>query len=176
MSTAQINREYLLCLALALTSFCALYPRTEDDFRAAAKALHVDARFFHGRGHVLCTFRDHHTRTAETYTIKGYGTLELSNLGEVYRIQQSVLEYETSPKDATAQLEKLMSSKNIYETPLARFALIFLLSAVICPLMFDGSFVDMLAAGVGAIILSTPRVIISQTNINVSEYVFLEVA
>jgi uncharacterized membrane protein YjjP (DUF1212 family) len=59
-----------------------------------------------------------------------------------------------SAKRASDNLDSLLNSKPIYDV-WARCAIAFCLSALICPLAFGGSFVDMSTAGFGALVLSS---------------------
>lgn len=139
-----------------MTSFGGLHPRIEDDFKASARALHVDSRFEHGPDAVVCTARNHTTEQLDSSTIKGHGTLDLTKLSQVCRIQESVLDYDITPRNALSQLEHLMNSDSEDE-PWVWLAVSLFLPAVLCALFFNGSCLDMLAAGLFAVVLCIPQ-------------------
>ena len=72
----------------------------------------------------------------------------------VHQIYRQVVHDELSAKKAGDCLDSLLNSKPIYGV-WTRCAINFCLSALICPLAFGGSFVDMFIAGFGALVLSS---------------------
>ncbi len=158
-------------LAKALMMFGAPSHRIESQLLSAARILEVDAEFVHIPGVIICSFSDHETKTSEMRFIKAGGRLALGCLHEVHSVYRSVVHDEISARKASAQLEKLMRSEPLYG-PFTRCALAFCLSALICPLAFGGSFLDMWIAGLGATFLSLMQVLVaarSQLYANVFE-------
>ncbi|PCH41220.1 DUF1212-domain-containing protein [Wolfiporia cocos MD-104 SS10] len=152
--TSILNRQmFLIRLAQALMTFGAPSHRIESQLLSAARILEVDAEFIHIPGIIMCSFGDQETKTSELHFVKCAGRLSLGCLHEVHQIYRTVVHDEVSAKKATAQLDALLHAKPLYG-PLIRLPLSFALSALICPLAFGGSFVDMWLAGTGAILLS----------------------
>ena len=60
---------------------------------------------------------------------------------------------EISAKEAAKMLQNILDKPPVYPRWM-RSVIAFLLSALICPLAFGGSFVDMWLAGTGAVVLS----------------------
>ena len=141
-------------LARALMMFGAPSHRIESQLVAAARILEVDAEFIHLPNTFLLSFADPETCTSETHFIKCSGRLALGNLKMVHQIYRQVVHDELSAKKAGDCLDALLSSEPIYGV-WTRCAINFWLSALICPLAFGGSFVDMFIAGFGALVLSS---------------------
>ena len=158
-------------LARALMTFGAPSHRIESQLVATARILEVDAEFIHLPNIFLLSFADPETCTSETHFIKCSGRLALGNLKTVHQIYRQVVHDEISAKRATDSLDTLLNSKPIYPV-WARCAIAFCLSALICPLAFGGSIVDMFIAGFGALVLSSLQLTIvvkSQLYANVFE-------
>jgi uncharacterized membrane protein YjjP (DUF1212 family) len=120
---------------------------------ACSKILEVTAEFVHIPGIIICSFGDPETKTSETHFVKCNGGLALGSLHQVHQIYRSVVHDEICARMATVQLNELLAAPPIYST-IVRIILAFSLSALICPLAFGGSLLDMSVAGVGAIIVS----------------------
>jgi uncharacterized membrane protein YjjP (DUF1212 family) len=149
-----INRQdFLLKLARALMTFGAPSHRIESQLLAAARILEVEAEFIHLPGVIICSFGDQELGCSETHFIKCGGRLSLGALHSVHVTYRSVVHDEISAKTASEDLEALLNAPPPYAI-FTRCVLAFFLSALICPLAFGGSFVDMWVAGGGAFILS----------------------
>ena len=72
----------------------------------------------------------------------------------MHRIYRRVVHDELSARKATEELRRILQSKPIYGL-WTRCFIAFWLSALICPLAFGGSFLDMFVAGFGALVLSS---------------------
>ncbi|KAJ8698312.1 pheromone-regulated protein prm10 [Pleurotus ostreatus] len=152
--TSMINRqEFLIKLARALMTFGAPSHRIESQLIAAARILEVEAEFIHLPGVIICSFGDQEMGCSETHFVKCGGALSLGALHKVHLIYRSVVHDEISAKKASEQLEALLKSGPVYPR-LFRVFLAFLLSSLICPLAFGGSFLDMWVAGGCALVLS----------------------
>lgn len=173
-SVAVLNRQtFLMRLAKSLLTFGAPSHRIESQLLSAARILEVDAEFIHFPGVIICSFGDPDTKTSETHFIKCSGRLSLGSLHEVHQIYRAVVHDEISAKKATARLEALLTAPPLYGG-FTRCILSFFLAALICPLAFGGSFLDMWIAGLGAICLSLLQINFaskSQLYANVFEYV-----
>ncbi|KAJ3710400.1 DUF1212-domain-containing protein [Lentinula raphanica] len=152
--TSMVNRqEFLIKLARALMTFGAPSHRIESQLIAAARILEVEAEFIHLPGVIICSFGDQDLGTSETHFIKCTGRLALGALHKVHLIYRSVVHDEISAKKATEDLDELLRAPPLYSA-VSRCLLAFCLSALICPLAFGGSFLDMWVAGAGALIMS----------------------
>lgn len=149
--TAMKNRQdFLIKLARALMTFGAPSHRIESQLIAAARILEVEAEFIHLPGVIICSFGDQELGCSETHFVKCGGRLSLGALHKVHLIYRSVVHDENSAKKATEQLEDLLNAPPMYSTAF-RCLLAFCLSALICPLAFGGSFLDLWIAGIGAL-------------------------
>lgn len=149
-----LNRqEFLIKLARALMTFGAPSHRIESQLIAAARILEVEAEFIHLPGVIICSFGDQELGCSETHFVKCGGRLSLGALHKVHLIYRSVVHDEISAKKATEQLEDLLNAPPMYSIAF-RCLLAFSLSALICPLAFGGSFLDLWIAGAGALALA----------------------
>jgi uncharacterized membrane protein YjjP (DUF1212 family) len=135
----------------------------EAQLIAAAKTLDVTAEFTHLPGIIIISFVDDETKTSETHFVKCSGGLQLGRLHEVHEIYKDVVQDAQSAKIATQKLEALMDAPAIY-TDWERCGIAFLLSALICPLAFGGSFIDLWIAGCGAWVLCWVKLKVSSKN------------
>ncbi|KAF8272582.1 hypothetical protein EI94DRAFT_1677923 [Lactarius quietus] len=127
--------------------------RIESQLVAAARILEVDAEFIYLPNLIIVCFGDPETKTSETHFLRCSGRLALGNLHKVHRIYRRVVHDEMSARKATEELVQISMSKPIYGL-WTRCFIAFWLSAVICPLSFGGSLLDMFVAGFGAFLLS----------------------
>lgn len=126
--------------------------RLESQLKATAVVLDVDAEFVHMPNIVIASFGDIDTKTSQTHFIKVNGNLQLGRLHSIHNIYRQVVHDELGVEQATMQLNKMMKSPPLFGT-LGKTVLAALCTALICPLAFGGSFVDMLvAAGEGALL------------------------
>lgn len=137
-------------LAKALMVFGAPSHRIESQLLSAARILEVDAELIHIPNVIICSFGDQDTKTTETHFVKCGGRLSLGSLHQVHQIYRAVVHDEISAKKATIQLETLLAADPIYGIAM-RLILAFCISALICPLAFGGSLIDMWIAGLGAV-------------------------
>lgn len=147
------RQEFLIKLAKTLMTFGAPSHRIESQLIAAARILEVEAEFIHLPSVIICSFGDQELGCSETHFVKCGGRLSLGALHKVHLVYRSVVHDEISAKRATGHLEDLLNAPPLYPI-LFRCTLAFFLSALICPLAFGGSFLDMWVAGGGAFILA----------------------
>ncbi|KAI0068774.1 DUF1212-domain-containing protein [Artomyces pyxidatus] len=133
-------------------TFGAPSHRIESQLVAASRILDLDAEFIHLPNIILICFGDREAKTSETHILKCSGRLALGNLHRVHKLYRKVVHDEISAKKATGILEKMLAAPPLYGIWM-RCTIAFLLSALICPLAFGGSFLDMWVAGVGALLL-----------------------
>ncbi|KAF9057691.1 hypothetical protein BJ165DRAFT_1335228 [Panaeolus papilionaceus] len=152
--SSMLNRHaFLLKLARALMTFGAPSHRIESQLVAAARILEVQAEFIHLPGIIICSFGDQDLGGTESHFVKCGGRLSLGSLHKVHLIYRAVVHDEISAKQATEQLEALLQAPPPYSVAFRCF-LAFCLSALICPLAFGGSFLDMWIAGMAAMLLA----------------------
>lgn len=133
-------------------TFGAPSHRIESQLTAAARILEVEAEFIHLPGMIICSFGEQDLGSSETHFVKCGGRLSLGALHKVHVIYRSVVHDEISAESATEQFETLLKAPPMY-SKVFRCFLAFWLSALICPLAFGGSFVDMWIAGAAAFML-----------------------
>ncbi|KAG5647844.1 hypothetical protein DXG03_007768 [Asterophora parasitica] len=153
--TTMANRqEFLVRLAKALMAFGAPSHRIESQLVSAARILQVEADFLHLPNVTICTFGDQGLGSSETRFIKsGGGRLSLESLHNVHQIYRSVVHDEISAERAVENLDALLKAPQTCSNLLHCF-LGFSQAALMCPLAFGGSFLDMWIAGAGAFLLS----------------------
>ncbi|KAH9966101.1 hypothetical protein BC827DRAFT_1259216 [Russula dissimulans] len=134
-------------------AFGAPSHRIESQLVAAARILEVDAEFIHLPNLIIVCFGDPETKTSETHFLRCSGRLALGSLQKVHQIYRRVVHDEMSARSATEELVRILESKPIYGL-WTRCFIAFWLSALICPLAFGGSSLDMFVAGFGAFVLS----------------------
>ena len=166
------RQEFLIKLARSLMTFGAPSHRIESQLVAVARILEVEAEFIHLPGIIICSFGDQELGCSETHFVKCGGRLSLGALHKVHLIYRSVVHDEVSAKQATEQLEALLVASPLYSV-LFRCFLAFCLSALICPLAFGGSFLDMWVAGAAAFVLACLQLRVAEKSAlyaNVFEY------
>ncbi|PSS34048.1 hypothetical protein PHLCEN_2v1952 [Hermanssonia centrifuga] len=164
--TSIINRQkFLMKLANALLIFGAPSHRIESQLLSAARILEVDAEFTHMPGLIIASFGDEETKTSQMHFSKCGGRLSLGNLHKLHQIYRSVVHDEISARKATDDIQTLIDSGSVHRT-YVRLILAFLIAALICPLAFGGSLVDMWIAGLGSFFLCSIQIgIASRRNI-----------
>lgn len=139
-------------LATALLTFGAPSHRIESQLLSAARILEVDAEFTHMPGVIIASFGDEETKTSQMHFVKCGGRLSLGNLHKLHQVYRAVVHDEVSARKATDEIQVLLDWGPFYKIPI-RLALSFLIAALICPLAFGGSIVDMGIAGLGSLFL-----------------------
>ncbi|THH15504.1 hypothetical protein EW146_g4980 [Bondarzewia mesenterica] len=148
-----LNRQrFIMKLGRALMFFGAPSHRIESQLHAACRVLDVKAEFILLPNLMISTFGDEGTKTSETHILRCGGRLALGNLVKVHQIYRRVVHDEVSAKKATDLLVELVKSPPIYSAT-ERSVLSLLLAALICPLTFGGSFIDMLIAALAGLLL-----------------------
>jgi hypothetical protein len=154
IGSAILNRQqFIMKLARCLMAFGAPSHRIESQLVAAARILEVDAEFIHLPNLIIVCFGDPETKTSETHFLRCSGRLVLGSLHRVHRIYRRVVHDEMSARKATEELLRILEGAPIYGL-WTRCFIAFWLSALICPLAFGGSLLDMFVAGSGAFMLS----------------------
>jgi len=140
-------------MARALMTYSAPSHRIESQLLSAARILEVDADYVHLPGILLCSFGNADSKTSETHFLKCGGRLNLGALHKVHQVYRMVVHDEISAEDANLDLNKILESPLIYGSVM-RVILAFMISALICPLAFGGSILDMWIAGLGGVSLA----------------------
>lgn len=151
--------------------------RIESQLVAAARILDVEAEFIHLPGVTICSFGDQESGCSDTHFIRCSSRLVLGSLHRVHVIYRSVVHDEISATTAKERLSDLLAAPPPYSA-FVRFILAFSLSALICPLAFGGSFLDMWIAGLGGLALATLQICVmskSSTHANVFESVHMSI-
>lgn len=148
----QQRQIFILRLAKALMTFGAPSHRIESQLEATATVLEVDAEFVHLPSVIIASFGDQDTKTSDTHFIKANGRLALGKLHNVHQIYRQVVHDEISAEEGTIMLSRLMKERPIYGLK-TRCLIAFACCALICPLAFGGSLLDMGVAGVGGAVL-----------------------
>ena len=151
------REQFLIKLAQSLMTFGAPSHRIEAQLLAASKVLEVDAEFIHIPGLIMCSFNKVMMRASDLRFVKCAGALDLGSLHAVHHLYRQVVHDEVSAKVGVETLEHLLAAKPGYRRTL-RIIMAFCLSAMICPLAFGGSIIDMWVAGATGAFLSVMQV------------------
>ena len=103
---------------------------------AAATILEVNAEFVHIPRIIICNFGDQ-----ESHFVEVDSRLDLGKLYDLHEIHRRVVHDEISAKDAILELDALLEAPPIYGR-CTLLALSVWISALICPLAFGGSVID----------------------------------
>ena len=126
--------------------------RIESQLNATALVLEVPAQFVHLPNIIIASFGEADVKASETHFIKASGTLNLGQLHKVHQVYREVVHDDIGVEKGSALLSQLMKEKPIYSLNL-RCVIAFLCCALICPLAFGGSFLDMWVSGASGAIL-----------------------
>lgn len=143
---------FILRLAKALMTFGAPSHRIESQLDATASVLEVDAQFIHLPSVIIASFGDTESQTSDAHFVKANGRLALGKLHNVHQVYRQVVHDEIGAEEGTVMLMKLLKEKPLYGLK-TRCLIAFACCALICPLAFGGSFLDMWVAGTGGAIL-----------------------
>ncbi|KAG8760274.1 hypothetical protein FRC14_003572 [Serendipita sp. 396] len=146
VATKNQRHKFILRLAKALMTYGAPSHRIESQLDATALVLEVDAQFVHLPSVIIASFGDHDNHTSDTHFVKANGRLALGKLHKVHQVYRQVVHDEISAEEGTIILNRLLKEKPLYGSK-TRMAIAFVCCALICPLAFGGSFLDMFVAG-----------------------------
>lgn len=146
MSALSKRHKYILNLAKALIFFGAPSHRIESQLVSSSKVLEIESHFVHLPNVVICTFGNMDTKTSQTHFIKANGRIMLGKLHNIHSIFRMVCHDEISADAGSIELCKLLKSPPIYGLT-TRVALAFCCAAIICPMAFGGTLVEMGIAG-----------------------------
>jgi uncharacterized membrane protein YjjP (DUF1212 family) len=151
-SGMKARQIFVLRLAKALMTFGAPSHRIESQLEATATVLEVDAQFIHLPSVIITSFGNTDNQTSDTHFVRANGRLALGKLHNVHQVYRQVVHDEISAEEGTVILIKLMKEGPLYGLK-TRCIIAFGCCALICPLAFGGSFLDMWVAGVGGAVL-----------------------
>ena len=140
---------------------------------SAVKKLEIQGEFVNLPSQIIYTFHDPVNETSEVFFVKCPGRISLGRLAEVHDIYREVTHDAMYAIRGAEALEELVNEPKEVYSNLLRCIFAFCLSALICPLSFGGSFVDLWFAGLGAFMLSCLQMRIASKNTafsNVFEY------
>ena len=170
------RHRFILALCFALLKFGAPSHRLENQLMSAVKKLEIQGEFVNLPSQIIYTFRDPVNETSEVFFVKCPGRISLGRLAEVHDIYREVTHDAMYAIRGAEELEELVNKPKEVYSNLLRCIFAFCLSALICPLSFGGSFIDLWFAGLGAFMLSCLQMRIASKNTafsNVFEYAIL---
>ncbi|KZS96865.1 DUF1212-domain-containing protein [Sistotremastrum niveocremeum HHB9708] len=147
------RQNFVLKLAKALMTFGAPSHRIESQLAAAARILEIDAQFVHIPSVVIASFGDQESKGSDTHFVKAGGGLALGKLHKVHTIYRQVVHDEIGAEEGMQKLHNLLRAKPQYGIAI-KCLLSFFCAALICPLAFGGSFIDMWIAGAAGAFLA----------------------
>lgn len=146
------RQGFVLKLAKGLLHLGAPSHRIEQQLQSVACVLDISAQFVYLPSLILISFGDEEHRTSEVLAVRCPTKLALGKLQKLHDVYRKVLHDELSAEEGTEVITKLLKSPPQYS---ARFRLLvaFACSAIICPMSFGGSFLDMWMSGLGGVLL-----------------------
>jgi uncharacterized membrane protein YjjP (DUF1212 family) len=134
-------------------TFGAPSHRIEGQLAATCNVLEVDAQFVHMPNIIIASFGDHDHGTAQTHFIKVAGRLALGQLHRTHNIYKQVVHDEIGVEEGSRMLTQLLREPPHYGF-YQRCFIAFVCAGIICPLAFQGSFLDMWVSGAGGATLA----------------------
>ncbi|KAF9928383.1 hypothetical protein BGZ67_007006 [Mortierella alpina] len=144
--------DLLIRLCKSFIRYGAPSHRIELAMEAMCKTFGVDGSFAFLPGLMMISFGDSDTHTSETHLIKCAQGFDMGRLAKVHKIARAVVYKHMQPDEALANLKKINGEKHPYNmwVMLAAYAGA---SGLIAPLVFKGSWYDMLAGmGLGSVV------------------------
>jgi uncharacterized membrane protein YjjP (DUF1212 family) len=140
--------------------------RIKSQLKLAAQVLEIKpAVFVLHPGWFMCTFGDQSDpENSEKHSFRVHGGLALSKLHEAHIIFKNVLHDRIDPITATHQIKALLQAPPSFGKRI-RVLLVFFISAMICPLGFGGSFVDLWVAGFAAVVHEVVKTFLKHRNL-----------
>ncbi|KAG0045925.1 hypothetical protein BGZ83_008859 [Gryganskiella cystojenkinii] len=146
------RQDLLIRLCKSLIRYGAPSHRIEMAMEAMCKTFGVDGSFAFLPGLMMISFGDTDTHTSETHLIKVAQGFDMGRLAKVNRIARAVVYGQIEPGEALTELKAVNSEKQPYGLwiMLVSYAVS---SGLIAPLVFKGSWYDMLAGmGLGSVV------------------------
>ncbi|CCM04151.1 uncharacterized protein FIBRA_06313 [Fibroporia radiculosa] len=159
--TSLANRQmFLVVLTKALVRFCAPSHRLEAQLLIASQILEVECRLLQLPTTMVLCFGEDGAPAAEVHIVVRSGQLSLDSLHRVHQLYREVVHDKISAEEGVHQLNLLLDAEPVYGLRV-RGVIAYAIAALICPLAFGGSFVDLWVAGSGGLILFGMQALIS---------------
>ncbi|KAG0296184.1 hypothetical protein BGZ96_010087 [Linnemannia gamsii] len=152
LADIMLRQDLLIRLCKSLIRYGAPSHRIELAMEAMCKTFGIDGSFAFLPGLMMISFGDSDTHTSETHLIKCAQGFDMGRLAKVNKIARAVVYGDLEPSEALMELKEINSEKPPYGiwVMLASFAVS---SGLIAPLVFKGSWYDMLAGmGLGSVV------------------------
>ncbi|KAG0280586.1 hypothetical protein BGZ95_009535 [Linnemannia exigua] len=152
LADIMLRQDLLIRLCKSLIRYGAPSHRIELAMEAMCKTFGIDGSFAFLPGLMMISFGDSDTHTSETHLIKCAQGFDMGRLAKVNKIARAVVYGDLEPAEALAELKSINNEKPPYGiwVMLASFAVS---SGLIAPLVFKGSWYDMLAGmGLGSVV------------------------
>lgn len=152
LADIMLRQDLLIRLCKSLIRYGAPSHRIELAMEAMCKTFGIDGSFAFLPGLMMISFGDSDTHTSETHLIKCAQGFDMGRLAKVNKIARAVVYGDLEPSEALMELKTINDEKPPYGiwVMLASFAVS---SGLIAPLVFKGSWYDMLAGmGLGSVV------------------------
>ncbi|KAI1294085.1 hypothetical protein EDD11_008223 [Mortierella claussenii] len=139
------RQDLLIRLCKSFIRYGAPSHRIELAMEAMCRYLGIDGSFAFLPGLMMISFGDSDTHTSETHLIKCAQGFDMGRLAKVHKIARALVNGNMEPTEALVELKSVNSEKAPYNiwVMLLSFAVS---SGLIAPLVFHGSWADMLAS------------------------------
>ncbi|KAG0197362.1 hypothetical protein BGX33_000721 [Mortierella sp. NVP41] len=152
LADIMLRQGLLIRLCKSLIRYGAPSHRIELAMEAMCRTFGIDGSFAFLSGLMMISFGDSDTHTSETHLIKCAQGFDMGRLAKVNKIARAVVCGDLEPTEALGELKAINNEKSPYGiwVMLASFAVS---SGLIAPLVFKGSWYDMLAGmGLGSVV------------------------
>ncbi|KAF8935018.1 hypothetical protein BGZ47_010100, partial [Haplosporangium gracile] len=147
-----LRQDLLIRLCKSLIRYGAPSHRIELAMEAMCKTFGIDGSFAFLPGLMMISFGDSDTHTSETHLIKCAQGFDMGRLAKVNKIARAVVYGDLEPSEALMKLKAINNEKPPYGM-CVMFASFAVSSGLIAPLVFKGSWYDMLAGmGLGSVV------------------------
>ncbi|KAF9925873.1 hypothetical protein FBU30_004429 [Linnemannia zychae] len=147
-----LHQDLLIRLCKSLIRYGAPSHRIELAMEAMCKTFGIDGSFAFLPGLMMISFGDSDTHTSETHLIKCAQGFDMGRLAKVNSIARAVVYGDLEPGAALLEL-KLINNENPPYSIWVMLSSYALSSGLIAPLVFKGSWYDMLAGmGLGSVV------------------------
>ncbi|KAF9544468.1 hypothetical protein EC957_012070 [Mortierella hygrophila] len=152
LADIMLRQDLLIRLCKSLIRYGAPSHRIELAMEAMCKTFGVDGSFAFLPGLMMISFGDSDTHTSETHLIKCAQGFDMGRLAKVNKIARAVVYGDLEPSEALMELKEINNEKPPYGM-WVMFASFAVSSGLIAPLVFKGSWYDMLAGmGLGSVV------------------------
>ncbi|KAI8361970.1 hypothetical protein B0O80DRAFT_509954 [Mortierella sp. GBAus27b] len=147
-----VRQDLLIRLCKSLIRYGAPSHRIEFAMETMCRRFEIDGSFAFLPGLMMISFGDSDTHTSETHLIKCAQGFDMGRLAKVHKIARAIVNEGLEPREALTRLKAVNNEKPLYSMWVVVASYIGN-SAFICPLIFKGSWYDMLASmGLGAVV------------------------